>query len=288
MVDAFYAEGAAMVIGSYRMCDFHLNTLPPGLIDHREWTLQNGRNNALRINGLGAPRAFFTPVLRELQIPNTSYGEDYALGLMISRRYRIARIFDEVYLCRRWEGNSDAALSQDKVNKNNTYKDHLRTLELKARQQLNLLWQHKVTEEEIDAFFQKELQEWPEAAERYKALEEVKTKSLPLPLLRRGEAKLDECQRGVSGQFPPPLEGTGEAAGEAADAPLLRKEQQERLDKAIAGLTASEQRFIRMKGEELSIEEMARQAGVSKRTASTMLWQAKKRLLTFLKINNDD
>ena len=178
MVDAFYAEGAAMVIGSYRMCDFQLNTLPPGLIDHREWTLQNGRNNALRINGLGAPRAFFTPVLRELQIPNTSYGEDYALGLMISRRYRIGRIFDEVYLCRRWEGNSDAALSQDKINKNNTYKDHLRTLEIKARQQLNQLWQHIVTEEEIDAFFQRELQEWPEAAERYKALEEVKSEEL--------------------------------------------------------------------------------------------------------------
>ena len=178
MVDAFYAEGAAMVIGSYRMCDFQLNTLPPGLIDHREWTLQNGRNNALRINGLGAPRAFFTPVLRELQIPNTSYGEDYALGLMISRRYRIGRIYDEVYLCRRWEGNSDAALSQDKINKNNTYKDHLRTLEIKARQQLNQLWQHTVTEEEIEAFFQKELQEWPEAAERYKALEEVKSEEL--------------------------------------------------------------------------------------------------------------
>ena len=178
MVDAFYAEGAAMVIGSYRMCDFQLNTLPPGLIDHREWTLQNGRNNALRINGLGAPRAFYTPVLRELQIPNTSYGEDYALGLMISRRYRIGRIYDEVYLCRRWEGNSDAALSQDKINKNNTYKDHLRTLEIKARQQLNQLWQHIVTEEEIDAFFQKELQEWPEAAERYKALEEVKSEEL--------------------------------------------------------------------------------------------------------------
>ncbi|MEE1308462.1 MAG: DUF4922 domain-containing protein, partial [Bacteroidaceae bacterium] len=181
MVDTFYAEGAAMVIGSYRMCDFQLNTLPPGLIDHREWTEHNGRNNALRINGLGAPRAFFTPVLRELQIPNTSYGEDYALGLMISRRYRIGRIYDEVYLCRRWEGNSDAALSQDKINKNNTYKDHLRSLEIKARQQLNLLWQHKVTAEEVEDFFQKELSEWYEAAERYKALEEsVQTKELPL------------------------------------------------------------------------------------------------------------
>ena len=179
IIDTFYAEGAAMVIGSYRMCDFQLNTLPPGIIDHREWTQQNGRNNALRINGLGAPRAFFTPVLRELQIPNTSYGEDYALGLMISRRYRIGRIFDEVYLCRRWEGNSDAALSQDKINKNNTYKDHLRTLEIKARQQLNILWQHQVTPEEMDDFFRKELQEWPEAAERYNALQDVKTKEMP-------------------------------------------------------------------------------------------------------------
>ena len=185
MVDAFYAEGAAMVIGSYRMCDFQLNTLPPGLIDHREWTLHNGRNNALRINGLGAPRAFFTPVLRELQIPNTSYGEDYALGLMISRRYRIGRIYDEVYLCRRWEDNSDAALSQDKINKNNTYKDHLRTLEIKARQQLNLLWQHKVTEEELEAFFQKELQDWPEAAERYKALEKIRIKNVELRMKKQ-------------------------------------------------------------------------------------------------------
>ncbi len=195
MVDAFYAEGAAMVIGSYRMCDFQLNTLPPGLIDHREWTQHNGRNNALRINGLGAPRAFFTPVLRELQIPNTSYGEDYALGLMISRRYRIARIFDEVYLCRRWEGNSDAALSQEKININNTYKDHLRTLEIKARQQLNLLWQHKVNAEEVEAFFQKELQEWPEAAERYKALEEVKTREVKSEELRvKNESKLLESE----------------------------------------------------------------------------------------------
>ena len=181
MVDAFRAEGAAMVIGSYRMCDFQLRTLPPGLIDHREWTLHNGRNNALRINGLGAPRAFFTPVLRELQIPNTSYGEDYALGLMISRRYRIGRIYDELYLCRRWEGNSDAALSQDKINRNNTYKDHLRTLEIKARQQLNLLWQHKVSSEEMDTFFKQELQQWQAAAERYEALSRsVQTRELPL------------------------------------------------------------------------------------------------------------
>ena len=179
MVDTFYAEGAAMVIGSYRMCDFNLNTLPPGLIDHREWTPQNGRNNALRINGLGAPRAFFTPILRELHIPNTSYGEDYALGLMISRRYRIGRIFDEVYLCRRWEGNSDAALSQEKINRNNTYKDHLRTLEILARQQVNQQWQHVLSAPEVDAFFQSELQGWPEAAERYQAVQQqVQTRTL--------------------------------------------------------------------------------------------------------------
>ena len=181
MVNAFYEQRAAMVIGSYRMCDFQLNTLPPGLIDHREWTEHNGRNNALRINGLGAPRAFYTPILRKLQIPNTSYGEDYALGLMFSRHYRIGRIFDEVYLCRRWEGNSDAALSQDKINRNNTYKDHLRTLEIRARQQLNELWQHRITAEELEDFFQSELQQWHEAAERYNALNsQVQVKELPI------------------------------------------------------------------------------------------------------------
>ena len=188
MVDAFYAQGAAMVIGSYRMCDFQLNTLPPGLIDHKEWTPQNGMNNALRINGLGAPRAFYTPVLRALQIPNTSYGEDYALGLMISRRYRIGRIYDEVYLCRRWEGNSDAALSQDKINRNNTYKDHLRTLEILARQQLNRLRQHTVTADELDDFFRCELQAWPEAAGRYQAVsEQVQSRALAVS----GEVRLE-------------------------------------------------------------------------------------------------
>ena len=125
-----------MLVGSYRMCDFQLNTLPPGLIDHREWTDENGMNNALRINGLGAPRAFYTPLLRELGVPNTSYGEDYALGLAFSRRYKIGRIYDELYLCRRWEGNSDAALSPEKVNANNHYKDSLRTAEILARQRL--------------------------------------------------------------------------------------------------------------------------------------------------------
>lgn len=133
IVDAFYEQKAAMIVGSYRMCNFQLETLPPGLISHAEWTDENGPNNALRINGLGAPRAFFTPLLRQLQFPNTSYGEDYAMGLAFSRRYRIGRIYDELYLCRRWEGNSDAALSVEKINKNNLYKDRLRTIELLAR-----------------------------------------------------------------------------------------------------------------------------------------------------------
>lgn len=133
IVDAFYEQQAAMIVGSYRMCNFQLETLPPGLISHAEWTDENGPNNALRINGLGAPRAFFTPLLRQLQFPNTSYGEDYAMGLAFSRRYRIGRIFDELYLCRRWEGNSDAALSIDKINKNNLYKDRLRAIEIMAR-----------------------------------------------------------------------------------------------------------------------------------------------------------
>ena len=176
IVDAFHQQGAAMVVGSYRMCDFQLNTLPPGLIDHREWTDGNGRNNALRINGLGAPRAFYTPVLRRIQIPNTSYGEDYALGLMLSRRYRIGRIYDELYLCRRWEGNSDAALSQKKINRNNQYKDHLRTQEILARQQC-----HVVTDVESQRFFESELKTWPDAAARYQALaEQVQMRDLPL------------------------------------------------------------------------------------------------------------
>ena len=178
IVDAFYEQKAVMVIGAYRMCNFQLETLPPGLIDHREWTPQNGRNNALRINGLGAPRAFFTPLLRNIHIPNTSYGEDYALGLMISRRYRIGRIFDELYLCRRWEGNSDAALSQEKINKNNQYKDHLRTLEICARRQLNQKWQHRANTEELQQFLATETENWPLAAKNYEALKEVQTKGL--------------------------------------------------------------------------------------------------------------
>lgn len=137
LVRAFYQQQCAMVVGTYLMTDFRMNPIPPGIIDHREWTPDNGRNNALRINGLGAPRAFYTPVLRAIKVPNTSYGEDYALGLTFSRRYRIGRVYDVVYLCRRWEGNSDAALDIAKQNANNLYKDRIRTWELQARIALN-------------------------------------------------------------------------------------------------------------------------------------------------------
>ena len=133
IVGAFHDQNCAMVVGTYQMTDFDMNPIPPGVIDHREWTEENGRNNALRVNGLGAPRAFWTPLLRTLNLPNTSYGEDYALGLRISREYRIGRIYDVLYCCRRWEGNSDAALDVDKVNANNLYKDRIRTWELEAR-----------------------------------------------------------------------------------------------------------------------------------------------------------
>lgn len=133
VVDSFYEQNCAMIVGTYRMTDFAMNTLPPGIIDHREWTIENGRNNALRINGLGAPRAFYTPILRTINFPTTKYGEDYAVGLRICRDYKIGRIYDVIYNCRRWEGNSDAALDIEKVNANNTYKDRIRTWELMAR-----------------------------------------------------------------------------------------------------------------------------------------------------------
>ena len=179
VVDAFYKQKAAMIIGSYRMCDFDLNTLPPGLIDHKEWTDENGPNNALRINGLGAPRAFFTPLLRQLQFPNTSYGEDYALGLAFSRHYRIGRIFDELYLCRRWGGNSDAALSVDKVNANNRYKDQLRTLEIKARQQMvSGKADASMPESSLQRFFERQLTTWDDARQRYQQLNSVQTREL--------------------------------------------------------------------------------------------------------------
>ena len=172
VVDGFYEQQCAMLIGTYRICDFELNTLPPGIIDHREWSEENGRNNALRINGLGAPRAFFTPVIREIGFPNVSYGEDYAVGLRISRRYKIGRIYDVLYLCRRWGGNSDAALSHEKVNAHNFYKDGLRSAELAARQALVSSWE-TVSREGVDAFFEKQLAQWPDAAKRYEALTTV-------------------------------------------------------------------------------------------------------------------
>ena len=178
IVDAFHKQKAAMMIGSYRMCDFNLNTLPPGLIDHKEWTEDNGCNNALRINGLGAPRAFFTPLVRQIQFPNTSYGEDYALGLVFSRRYRIGRIYDELYLCRRWGGNSDAALSIDKVNANNLYKDRLRTMELKARQQMLQGKADIMEDSSISRFFNRQMEKWADARHRFRDLKHVETHQL--------------------------------------------------------------------------------------------------------------
>ena len=176
IIDTFHKEQCAMVIGSYRMTNFSLETLPPGIIDHREWTSENGHNNALRINGLGAPRAFFTPLLREIGVPNVSYGEDYALGLAFSRRYRIGRIYDVVYLCRRWEGNSDAALSIEKVNRNNAYKDSLRTLELAQRRAL--IAQGK--DLPGNCFFKQQLAHWELARTNHEALGHIQTRRIPL------------------------------------------------------------------------------------------------------------
>lgn len=200
IVAAFYKQKAAMIIGSYRMCDFDLNTLPPGLIDHKEWTEENGCNNALRINGLGAPRAFFTPLVRQIQFPNTSYGEDYALGLAFSRRYRIGRIYDELYLCRRWGGNSDAAISVEKVNANNLYKDRLRTMELKARQHMLQGKADIMEDSSISRFFNRQLEVWTDARHRFRDLKHVETRQFsdqlklqwnPARIVSTG-AKIDE------------------------------------------------------------------------------------------------
>lgn len=174
IVDKFYKEQCAMVIGSYRMTDFTLQTLPPGVINHKEWTDENGHNNALRINGLGAPRAFFTPLLRKIRVPNTSYGEDYALGLAFSRQYRIGRIYDVLYLCRRWEGNSDAALSIEKINQNNNYKDSLRTLEIKLRQAMNKKRQAG------ELFIENQLAKWQTARTNHEALNQIETRRFEL------------------------------------------------------------------------------------------------------------
>ncbi len=178
IVNAFYEQRAAMVVGSYRMCDFNLKTLPPGLINHAEWTESNGCNNALRINGLGAPRAFFTPLLRQLHFPNTNYGEDYALGLAFSRNYKIGRILTELYLCRRWEGNSDAALSVERVNANNIYKDRLRTMELMARRQLVTGQLNNIPDDSLRRFFNRQLETWDMASRNFRDLQNIMTRDL--------------------------------------------------------------------------------------------------------------
>lgn len=180
IIDKFYQEKCAMVIGSYRMTDFQLNTLPPGIIDHKEWTDSNGHNNALRINGLGAPRAFYTPLLRNIRVPNTSYGEDYALGLTFSRTYRIGRIYDVLYLCRRWEGNSDAALCIEKINQNNCYKDSLRTLEIKKRQHLIKQAAQETPSSCLHGaeFIRQQLASWELARKNHEALKQIQTRQL--------------------------------------------------------------------------------------------------------------
>ena len=185
IVNAFHDQKAAMIVGSYRMCDFELNTLPPGLVSHNEWTEDNGCNNALRINGLGAPRAFFTPLVRQHQFPNTSYGEDYAMGLAFSRRFRIGRIYDELYLCRRWGGNSDAVLSIDKVNANNHYKDQLRTVEILARQK-----QNQDREKGLTDFFHNQLNQWQDVAKRFEELKGVQMREVGSALAQFNPARL--------------------------------------------------------------------------------------------------
>lgn len=177
IVRTFHEQHCAMVVGSYQMTDFQLNPIPPGVIDHREWTPENGHNNALRVNGLGAPRAFFTPLLRQLRLPDTSYGEDYAIGLRISRQWRIGRLYDPIYLCRRWEGNSDASLDCERTNRNNCYKDRLRTWELQARLAGNMQRLNAVA----DSLFHNQITAWPQARQHYEALAGVQTRPLPFP-----------------------------------------------------------------------------------------------------------
>ena len=173
IVNKFRTERCGMVIGSYKITDFNLKTIPPGIIDHREWTNENGHNNALRINGLGAPRAFHTPLLRRIRIPNTSYGEDYALGLRISRQYRIGRIYDVLYLCRRWEGNSDSALSIERINRNNSYKDSLRTQEILIRKKMYKQTGSPAKED----FFSRQLAKWEVAHGNYLDLSNARIRS---------------------------------------------------------------------------------------------------------------
>jgi len=175
MVNAFYEQKCAMVVGTYRMTNFELETIPPGIIDHKEWTPENGRNNALRINGLGAPRAFYTPILRKIKLPNTSYGEDYALGLRFSRHYQIGRVYDVVYCCRRWEGNSDSALDVVKQNAHNLYKDRIRTWELQARRSMALQMNMNMKMQQL---LERQMESWPLATENYRALEQVEIREI--------------------------------------------------------------------------------------------------------------
>jgi len=198
IVYKFYEKKCAMVIGSYKLTDFNLNEIPPGIIDHREWTDESGHNNALRINGLGAPRAFYAPIARDIGFPNVSYGEDYAMALAISGKYQIGRIYESIYLCRRWEGNSDAALSIEKQNANDFYKDSLRTKEITARQKLNKRGVMKLSlppqktfddssiksfigqnnfAEAANALFNSQLNKWELLRKNYDALKNVRTKS---------------------------------------------------------------------------------------------------------------
>lgn len=187
IVDTFYQENCAMVIGTYLMTDFEMKEIAPGIIDHKEWTEENGPNNALRINGLGAPRAFFTPILRRMNLPNTSYGEDYAIGLRISREYRIGRIYDVLYLCRRWEGNSDAALSIEKTNQNNFYKDRIRSWELQARIQM-----HSIDEdfqELVNEMIEDQKENWELAKKNYEELEQNLKKEKKLEINKEKYSK---------------------------------------------------------------------------------------------------
>lgn len=174
IVNRFYEENCVMVIGSYVMTDFDLSVIPPGIVDHREWSALNGANNALRVNGFGAPRAFFTPVVRNILFPNVSYGEDYAMGLRISREYAIGRIFEPIYFCRRWHGNSDANLSIEEVNANNSYKDFLRSVELIPYSSLTLKIVVMLSLEDINSFIELQLSQWYLAKNNYDNLIKVK------------------------------------------------------------------------------------------------------------------
>ncbi len=175
IIDGFYQQHCAMLVGSYKITDFNLNPLPPGIIDHKEWTKENGHNNLLRINGIGAPRAFYTPVLRNINIPNVNYGEDYAISLTISSKFKIGRIFDVLYLCRRWEGNSDAALDQERININNLYKDSLRIINLSNRCYIE---RKNIKDINLSEFFEYQLNKWDKVSQNYVNINQIKVRNL--------------------------------------------------------------------------------------------------------------